>query len=191
MAKVIFHTFQEASVFSKHLAMTTMTTTTIHRDGDSWWVDGPSIDNIDTANVADPCEATNLHKQTIQYDAHGFDLNGLDKNGNGSLLSENYDLDNNKYVVSVLGNLIESEEHRDIIMNYYSWLRRLATGNIRPVNEDQRQFVSNVNSNNITNTYEYICITYRERMDIGLSRLRDATYREVRVDPPRTTAYLI
>lgn len=39
MAKVIFNTFREACEFSKNIAIATKTTSSVHREGDRWWVE--------------------------------------------------------------------------------------------------------------------------------------------------------
>lgn len=42
MAKITFNTFKEACEFSKHIAVTTKSTSAVHREGDIWWVEDQS-----------------------------------------------------------------------------------------------------------------------------------------------------
>ncbi len=86
------------------------------------------------------------------------------------LLRSGFDLDNNKYVVEMLGGNIKSQEHYDIISEYWTWLRHLATNRIANLNDVQKQFVENINSNDITNEYEYVCVTYRKILDSILAQ---------------------
>jgi len=86
MANVIFKSFQEASAFSKSLSMAIKASTSIKRDGDTWWVDDPRTGH-DTSRCIDPdhaiidVEATALGAYSMQYDDEGYDSKGYDSEG--------------------------------------------------------------------------------------------------------------
>lgn len=94
MAKAIFKTFLEASAFSKNLAMTIKASTSIKRDGDTWYVDdprtgqgtiqptgpaNPPTNKADSTNDEASASATANHSK--QYDAAGYDKDGYNKDG--------------------------------------------------------------------------------------------------------------
>ncbi len=55
MANVVFKSFQEASAFSKSLSMAIKASTTIIRDGDTWWVDDPRTGHDTNQRDYFPC----------------------------------------------------------------------------------------------------------------------------------------
>jgi len=83
MANVKFHSFQEASTFSKNLSMTIKASTSIKRDGNTWLVDDPRTGHdtslgMDTDHAVTDGEAA---APSIQYDDEGYDQKGYDSEG--------------------------------------------------------------------------------------------------------------
>lgn len=86
MPKIIFKTFQEASVFAKNLAMTIKSSASVKRDGDIWYIEDPRAEQ-GTAGTAEPINtpakvaapAQDVH--STKYDADGYDADGYDREG--------------------------------------------------------------------------------------------------------------
>lgn len=168
MARVEFTTFKEASVFSKQLSATTNSVTTIHREANMWWVEDPGAEK---ANKNQNIISDKPGSESDIYEITATQIGQINEE-NATLLQDGYDIENNTFVLKVLGAAIESEEHREIVFKYWTWLRSLANGSVSPDNEAQRMFIHNIKSNNITDVYEYVCIHYKAKFDINLEKKR-------------------
>ena len=79
MAKTLFNTFQEASAFSKNLAMVIKATTSVHREGDCWCVEDPRGEQPEISQMKSLGEPNESDRPRFNKD--GFDKNGFDKDG--------------------------------------------------------------------------------------------------------------
>jgi len=61
--------------------MTIKATTSIKRDGDSWWVDDPRAEQIITGKKDESDKILNPIIQSSQYDAEGYDKDGFNREG--------------------------------------------------------------------------------------------------------------
>lgn len=76
MAKVLFDSFQEASAFSKDLAMSSKTTCAVRKDGNRWYVDDPRV----LENSSSGFNTDGIHHLTgTKYSPEGCDVDGFEQ----------------------------------------------------------------------------------------------------------------
>lgn len=83
MAKVEFKKFQEASAFSKNLAMTINATTSVHREGDCWCVEDSRTEQASSSYLSNFDRASNTLPQSVQCSSNNTEMEQYETVGNG------------------------------------------------------------------------------------------------------------